>query len=256
MDSFSTDVRAALAPRYDIERVLKRGGMGVVYLAREQHPDRPVAIKVLDPDLAGRLGRDRFLREVSLASGLIHPHIVSIYAAGEAGGFLYYVMPYVEGDSLVECIARQGRMDPVDAFRIALDVADALQYAHERDIVHRDIKPGNILVHRGHAMLTDFGIARAISVAGSETVTEAGIAVGTPAYMSPEQITAEKPIDQRSDIYSLGCVLFEMLTGRTPFEGPGSRPLVNRHLVDPVPSISAELPGMPPAVEQIVRRML
>src|SRR5687768_12847031 len=203
-------VQTALSGRYTIERVLARGGMGIVYLAREHHPERHVAIKVLDSSLAGRLGRERFLREVSLASTLTHPNIVSIFAAGEAEGFLYYVMPYVTGDSLVACIARQVRFDPVEAFRIALEVADALQYAHERNIVHRDIKPGNILVHRGHAMLTDFGIARAISVAGSDSITETGIVIGTPAYMSPEQISAEKAIDHRSDIYSLGCVLFEM----------------------------------------------
>ena len=256
MDELLGELQSALSARYTIERVLARGGMGIVYLAREQHPERHVAIKVLDSQLAGRLGRERFLREVSLAATLTHPNIVSIFAAGEVGGFLYYVMPYVTGDSLVACIARQGRLDPVDAFRIALEVADALQYAHERNIVHRDIKPGNILVHRGHAMLTDFGIARAISVAGSESITETGIIIGTPAYMSPEQISAERAIDHRSDIYSLGCVLFEMLTGRTPFEGEGTRPMMARHLTDKVPSAVASRPDLPPAVDQILARML
>jgi serine/threonine-protein kinase len=262
MDDLQQRLQAALPSRYTLERVLGRGGMATVFLARESHPQRQVAIKVLASEVAARVGRERFLREVDFASTLTHPHIVPVYAAGEAGGLLYYVMPYVEGESLRDRLTREPSGLPVDeALAIAHDVADALQVAHEHNIVHRDIKPENIFLHRGHALVADFGIARAMEAAGrSDTsrtdVTEVGTTLGTPAYMSPEQASAETSIDGRSDVYSLGCVLYEMLVGEPPFRGQSMGAVLARHLVDPVPSIRASRPVVPASVEEVVRRTL
>jgi serine/threonine-protein kinase len=262
MDDLQQRLQAALPSRYTLERVLGRGGMATVFLARESRPQRQVAIKVLTSEVAARLGRERFLREVDFASTLTHPHIVPVYAAGEAGGLLYYVMPYVDGESLRDRLAREPSGLPVgEALAIAHDVSDALQVAHEHNIVHRDIKPENIFLHRGHAIVADFGIARAMEAAGradtSRTnVTEVGTTLGTPAYMSPEQASAETSIDGRSDVYSLGCVLYEMLVGEPPFRGKSMGAVMARHLVDPVPSIRASRPVVPASVEEVVRRAL
>src|SRR5881296_3498006 len=206
-------LRASLAPRYDVEREIGAGGMARVYLAVEQHPHRRVAIKVLDPEVSTRLLRERFIREVDLSSKLSHPHIVPIFSAGEAGGLFYYVMPYVEGESLRHRLVREKRLPLEDALHFTRDVADALGFAHAQGIIHRDVKPENILLSRDHAIVADFGIARAISAAGSLTLTQAGQSMGSPGYMSPEQAIGSGQLDARTDVYSLGCVLFEMLAG-------------------------------------------
>ena len=209
----------ALAGRYEIERQLGRGAMATVYLARELRPARQVAIKVLDPALGSQLGQERFLREVDIASNLVHPHIVPIFAAGEAAGLLYYVMPYIEGRSVRARLTEQGPLPLGDAIAIIRDVATALDHAHCRNVVHRDIKPANILLVSGHAIVADFGIARAICTSCPDIITTAGAFVGTPGYMSPEQASGMVDLDGRSDIYSLACVLHEMLYGEPPFPG-------------------------------------
>jgi len=209
-------LRTNLSPHYDVEREIGAGGMARVFLAVEQHPHRRVAIKVLDPEVSTRLLRERFIREVDLSSNLSHPHIVPIFSAGEVGGLFYYVMPYVEGESLRHRLLRERTLPLDDALHIARDVADALAFAHEQGIIHRDIKPENILLSGTHAIVADFGIARAISAAGSLTLTQAGQPIGSPGYMSPEQAMALGDLDARTDIYSLGCVLFEMLAGEPP----------------------------------------
>ncbi len=249
-------LQRGLPRRYTVQRVLKRGGMGVVYLAREEHPNRQVAIKVVDPNLGARLVRERFLREIDLASNLTHPNIVPIFAAGEAEGLLYYVMPYVAGESLSERIAREARLPIEDALRIAYEVAGALQHAHDQDVVHRDVKPGNILLYEDHALVTDFGVARAISVAGGDPMTESGMAMGTPAYMSPEQIVSDAEVDGRTDVYALGIVLYEMLAGEPPFRGRDSRAVLARQMVDSVPPLRTVRDTVPPAVERTVTAAL
>src|SRR5213080_4766018 len=190
--------------------------MAIVFLANDLRHGRVVALKALRPELAATLGTDRFLREIRLAAGLAHPHILPLHDSGDAGGCLYYVMPYVAGESLRDRLEREPRLTVAEAVRIAREVADALDYAHRHGVVHRDIKPENILLQEGHAVVADFGIARAISAAAGSRVTEVGIAVGTPDYMSPEQASADQAVDGRSDVYSLGCVLHEMLTGHPP----------------------------------------
>ena len=197
-------LRAALAGRYDVERELGQGGMATVYLARDLKHRRPVAIKIVRPDVAAVLGSERFLREIDTAASLTHPNILPLYDSGEAGGFLYYVMPYVEGESLRLRLDREKQLPLDEALQIAREVADALSYAHNHGLVHRDIKPANILLESGHAVVADFGIARAVTAAAGETLTETGMALGTPAYMSPEQAAGSKQLDGRSDLYSLG----------------------------------------------------
>src|SRR6266516_2238071 len=218
VDDLQSRLAAALAGRYTIEREIGRGGMSIVYLAHDTRNERRVALKVLRPDLAHSLGPERFLREIKVAAGLTHPHILPLFDSGAADGLLFYTMPYVEGESLRHRLIRQKRLPVTDAVTIARDVADALSYAHAQNIVHRDIKPENILLEAGHPVVSDFGIARAISVADASRMTGTGIVVGTVDYMSPEQARGEE-VDGRSDIYSLGCVLYEMLIGRPPFTG-------------------------------------
>src|SRR5436309_8344814 len=213
MSDIIDTLRARLAPSYDVEREIGAGGMARVFLAVEQHPHRRVAIKVLDPEVSTRLLRERFIREVDLSSKLSHPHIVPVFAAGEAAGLFYYVMPYLEGESLRHRLRRQRRLPLDEALRIARDVADALGYAHGQGIIHRDIKPENILLSGDHAIVADFGIARAMSAAGSLTLTQAGQQIGSPGYMSPEPAMALGDLDARTDLYSLGCALFAMLAG-------------------------------------------
>src|SRR5256886_6694491 len=221
-------LRERLAPRYDVEREIGAGGMARVFLAVEQHPHRRVAIKVLDPEVSTRLLRERFIREVDVSSNLSHPHIVPIFSAGEVDGLFYYVMPYVEGESLRHRLVRERRLPLEDALHIARDIADALAFAHAQGIIHRDIKPENVLLSGAHAIVADFGIARAISAAGSLTLTQAGQQIGSPGYMSPEQAMALGDLDARTDVYSLGCVLFQMLAGESPAAGLTGRRGGNR----------------------------
>ena len=233
-------LQAALPERYTIEREIARTGMSRVYLARERHPDRQVAIKVLDQDLTAHLGRERFLREVDLTSSLAHPHIVPIFSAGDADGALYSVMPYIAGETLADRMERKGRLPIEESVRIALEVASALQYAHGKNVIHRDIKPGNVLLQEGHALVADFGIARVLSLADQGSLTQAGHTIGTPDYMSPEQAGAQEHLDGRSDMYSLGCILFAMLVGEPPFPSSSVQATLARHLTEAPRSIHGQ----------------
>jgi len=247
---------AALADRYAIERVLGTGGMATVYLAEDLKHRRKVALKVLRPELAATLGPDRFVREIEIAAGLTHPHILPLYDSGDADGFLYYVMPYVEGESLRDRLERGGKVSVEDAIRIADQVASALSHAHQHGVVHRDIKPENILLAGDQAIVADFGIARAVEAAGGERLTGTGVAIGTPAYMSPEQAMGLAEVDARSDVYALGCVVYEMVGGRAPFEGTTPRALLAKHAADIVPGLRARDPTIPVFVERAVERAL
>src|SRR5437016_3880345 len=249
-------LQVALAERYTINRELGRGGMATVYLAEDLKHRRLVALKVLSPDLGAALGKDRFLREIDIAARLTHPHILPLHDSGEADGLLYYVMPYVEGQSLRGRLVRERQLPLEDALHITRQVADALCYAHSRDVVHRDIKPENILFQSGHAVVSDFGIARAIGVAGGGSVTGTGIAVGTPGYMSPEQTRGIAQLDGRSDLYSLGCVLYEMLAGDPPFTGWSAQAILARQEFEPVPRLRTVRDTVPDWVEQAVTRAL
>jgi len=248
-------VRASLAGRYTIERELGRGGMATVYLARDLKHDRLVALKVLRPELAASLGADRFLREIQVTAHLTHPNILPLLDSGRADEFLYYVTPYVEGESLRSRLERERQLPVDEAVRLAAAVAGALDYAHRHQIIHRDIKPENILLEDGQAVVADFGIARALHAAGSAKLTETGVAVGTVAYMSPEQATGEQ-FDGRSDIYSLGCVLYEMLAGEPPFTGPTAQVVTARRLAGSVPSLHAVRDSVPRQIEQAIGKAL
>ncbi len=245
-----------LGGRYRIERELGRGGMAVVLLAHDLKHDRKVAIKVLRPAIAAAVGAERFLREITIAAQLHHPHILPMYDSGEADGLLYFVMPYVEGESLRDRLEREVQLPLAEALQIAREVADAIGYAHSHEVVHRDIKPENILLESGHAIVADFGIARAITAAGGDRLTETGLVIGTAAYMSPEQATGERTLDGRSDVYSLGCVLYEMLAGEIPYPGPTAQAMLARRLTDPVPPLRSRRPSVPPAVERAVAKAL
>ena len=230
--------------------------MATVYLAHDLKHDRPVAVKVLHPELAAYLGAERFLREIRIAARLNHPHILPLHDSGEAGGILFYVMPFVEGESLRDLLTRVKQLPIDQALRITREVADALMYAHSHDVVHRDIKPENILLEAGHAVVADFGIARAVGAAGGEKLTNTGMAVGTPAYMSPEQAAGGSDVDARSDLYSLGCVLYEMLAGQPPFTGPTVESVVRQHLMAEVPNVSRVRSTVPPQIEAALTRAM
>jgi serine/threonine-protein kinase len=245
---------AALADSYRIERELGAGAMATVYLAEDLKHHRPVAIKVMRPDIAASLGGERFVREIETAAQLTHPHILTVFDSGEADGFLYYVMPYVEGESLREKLEREGQLPIEEAVTIAWEVADALSFAHERGVIHRDIKPENIMLSAGHAVVADFGIARALSAAGGDRLTETGLAVGTPSYMSPEQASGEEKVDGRSDIYALGCVLFEMLAGEPPYTGPTVQAVIAKRFTEPLPKLGTVRDTVPDALELAVAR--
>src|SRR2546426_739743 len=243
----------ALAGRYTLVRELGRGGMATVYLGTDVKLGRGVAIKLLAPATRAYLGSDRFQREVLLAAQLSHPHIVPLFEADEADGLLFYVMEYVEGESLRQRLSRHGPLSVDDAVRIATEVGDALQYAHENGVIHRDIKPENILLSRGHALVTDFGIAKLMEERGSAegpALTGAGIAVGTAAYMSPEQASGDKRIDPRSDVYALAAVLYEMLAGEPPFTGPSAQAIVARVLADSPRPIHTIRPNLPAHIDR------
>ena len=249
-------LEAALTDRYTIERELGSGGMAVVYLARDQRLGRSVALKVLRPELAASLGAQRFLREIEIAAQLTHPGILALHDRGEADGLLFYTMPYVEGETLRDLLRREKQLPMEDALQIADEVADALGHAHSLGIVHRDIKPENILFQGGHAVVSDFGIARAITAAGGEALTQTGIAIGTPLYMSPEQGSGTGDIDSRSDIYSLGCVLYEMIGGEPPYTGPTTQAIIARHSMEQIPTLSIIRPATPPGVERAIAKTL
>ena len=249
------ELKAALPQRYTVERPLGRGGMATVYLAHDRKLDRPVALKVLHPELATAIGVERFLREIGTAAGLNHPLILPLHDSGEAGHLLYYTMPYLEGETLRSRLTRERQLSIEDAVSVTGDVAEALAYAHSRGVVHRDIKPENILFSAGRAVVADFGIARAVTVARLE-LTGTGVAIGTPAYMSPEQAGGAAAIDGRSDLYSLGCVLYEMLAGRPPFEGPTVQAVIARLSIDPPPPIRTVRPSVPVALECAVLKAL
>jgi len=249
---------AAFASQYAIERELGRGGMATVYLAQDLKHHRRIALKVLKPELTLALGPDRFLREIEIAAQFAHPHILPVFDSGEAGGFLYYVMPYVVGESLRSRLVREGQLPVEDAVEIACEVANALAYAHTQGIVHRDIKPENILLAEGHAVVADFGIARAFSAASTadEKSTGTGLILGTPLYMSPEQSAGHLRLDGRADIYSLGCVLYEMLAGEPPFMGPTAQSVTTQHAQNSPPPLRLKRPGVPSLVEQVVVKSL
>jgi serine/threonine protein kinase len=263
MPELDAHLTQALADRYTLRRELGRGGMAIVYLAHDRKLDRDVALKVLRPELAASLGAERFLREIEIAAKLTHPNILPLYDCGatrtaepsaighrpSASGFLYYTMPFVAGESLRDRLSREKQLPIDEALQITTEVADALGHAHALGIVHRDIKPENILFSAGHAVVSDFGIARAVSAAGVGTLTETGLAIGTPAYMSPEQASGAKDIDGRSDIYALGCVLYEMLSGEAPYLGNTPQAVVAKKLSEPAPRVSVVRDKVPPAVE-------
>src|SRR5438128_2143534 len=230
--------------------------MATVYLARDLKHDRRVALKVLHSELAATVGPERFQREIKLAAGLQHPHILTVLDSGDAAGQLWYTMPFVEGESLRQRLMRERQLPLEDALRITREVADALGYAHGQGIIHRDIKPENILLSRGHALVADFGVARALQSAAGERLTETGMAVGTPAYMSPEQATAERQVDARSDLYSLGCVLYEMLAGEPPYTGPSAQAVLAKCFSEPIPHIRTVRESVPEAIEEAVSKAL
>jgi serine/threonine-protein kinase len=249
-------LRVALADRYAIDRAIGRGGMATVYLAKDRKHERQVAIKVLHPELAGHgYHPERFLQEIRTIAGLSHPQILPLHDSDQRHGFLYYVMPYVEGGTLRDRLRREHRLPIPDATAIARTVAGALDYAHRRDVLHRDVKPENIFLHEDQPLVADFGIARAISSCCDE-LTAVGLAVGTPAYMSPEQANAEDRIDGRSDVYALACVLYEMLTGRTPFEGGSAVKTLALHTLAPVPRLLPLRPDTPAALEVVIVQAL
>ena len=249
-------ITAALADRYRINRELGAGGMATVYLAEDLKHRRRVAVKVLRPELAAALGAERFLREIETTANLRHPHILPLYDSGEAGGFLFYVMPLVEGESLRDTLRRERSVPVADAVQIAREVADALGYAHARGVIHRDIKPENILLESGHAVVADFGIAKAMSTLADGRLTQTGLAVGTPAYMSPEQALADAALDGRSDLYSLGCVLFEMLTGDAPFAAATPQRTIARRLTEPPPVVVDLRPEVGAQLSGLIQQVL
>jgi serine/threonine protein kinase/Flp pilus assembly protein TadD len=256
MADLLTILRDSIGSRYAIAHEVGRGGMATVYLAQDIRHDRPVAVKVLHPHLAISLGPERFLREIQIAARLQHPHIVPLYDSGQAGDFLYYVMPFIDGESLRQRLQREHRLPVVEAVHLARSVASALDYAHRHQIVHRDIKPENVMLHDGEAMVTDFGIAKAVSVAASDNLTQTGTAIGTPSYMSPEQAAGEADLDGRSDIYSLGAMLYEMVGGVTPFTGATMQAIMAKLFTEPVPSLQRYREDTPEWLETAVTKAL
>ena len=249
-------LKVALAGRYQLERELGAGGMATVYLAEDPKHHRKVAVKVLRAELAGALGPDRFNREIEIAAQLQHPHIVPVYDSGEADGFLYYVMPLVDGESLRARIKRDGPLPVHEAIRILREITDALAYAHQRGVVHRDIKPDNVMLSGRHAAVTDFGVAKAVSAAGSETLTTVGVSLGTPTYMAPEQAVGESDIDNRADIYALGAVAYELFTGAPPFEKATAQAMLSAHVLEKPVDITVKRPGIPPGLGSLIMRCL
>jgi tRNA A-37 threonylcarbamoyl transferase component Bud32 len=256
MTEIPAELRAALAERYDLHRVIGQGGMATVYLARDRKHDRDVAVKVLRPDLAASLGTDRFLKEIEIAARLTHPHIVALFDSGASRGFLYYVMPFVDGESLRGVLRANAPLSVPATLAVTRQVADALGYAHRMGVLHRDIKPENILLADGHAFVVDFGIAKAVSTAGGPNVTRTGFALGTPGYMSPEQAAGIREIDERTDVYGLACVVYEMLVGEPPGLWVTETAAALGRFVDASPAHRERLDGLPGRLEQVLARSL
>ena len=257
MTELSERLQAALGTAYRVEKELGGGGMSRVFVAEETRLTRRVVIKVLPPDLALEMRTDRFNREIQLSASLQHPHIVPLLAAGGADDLLYYTMPFVEGEPLRTKLNREGELPVRDAVRILKDVADALAYAHARGVVHRDIKPDNVLLSGHHAVVADFGVAKAVSQAKTESgLTSVGVALGTPAYMAPEQAAGDPNIDARADIYAFGAMAYEMLTGRPPFAGMAPHQMLAAHVTEPVVPITDHRPTLPPALANLVMACL
>jgi serine/threonine-protein kinase len=256
MPDLTGRLTTALADRYRIERHLGEGGMATVYLARDVRHDRKVALKVLRPDLSAVIGAERFLNEIKVTANLQHPHILPLHDSGDADGFLYYVMPYVEGETLRAKLDREKQLGIDDAVEIARSVAGALDYAHRKDVIHRDIKPENILMHDGQAMVADFGIALAVSHAGGTRLTETGLSIGTPQYMSPEQALGDRELDARSDVYSLGAMLYEMLAGDPPYTGSTAQAIVAKVITEKAPLVTRHRDKVPPHVAATIAKAL
>ncbi len=256
MPDLTGRLTTALADRYRIEQELGHGGMATVHLAEDLKHKRKVAVKVLRPELAAVLGAERFVHEITTTASLQHPHILPLFDSGEADGFLYYVMPFIEGETLREKLDREKQLSIDEAVRITTEVADALDYAHRNDVIHRDIKPENILLHDGRPMVADFGIALAVSAAAGGRMTETGLSLGTPHYMSPEQATAEKDLTNRSDIYSLGAVLYEMLTGSPPHTGSSAQQIIMKIVTEEVQPVTELRRSVPPNVAAAVAKAL
>ncbi|MEO5569087.1 MAG: protein kinase [Gemmatimonadaceae bacterium] len=253
MTFFEQQLAAGLEGRYVIERPLGEGGMALVFLARDVRHDRKVALKVLRPEISADIGAERFLREIRMAAGLTHPHILPVYDSGSADGLLFYTMPSMEGNTLRHRMQRETQMPIAEAIRITREVASALDYAHRHGVLHRDVKPENVLLHESNAMVADFGIGKALG--SGESITRTGMSMGTPAYMSPEQASGDSAVDGRSDLYSLGCVLYEMLTGEPPFTGPNAQVIIAKRFMTPVPRVSVSR-DVSPALEAAVTKAL
>ncbi|MGH7472102.1 MAG: serine/threonine-protein kinase, partial [Longimicrobiales bacterium] len=250
-------VSKALAGRYTIERELGSGATATVYLARDERHNRSVAIKVLNPEVGSVLGADRFLREIETVARLHHPHILPLFDSGSSDDLLWFVMPHVAGETLRQRLERERQLSIEDATTLACEIADALAYAHQNGVMHRDIKPENILLSSGHALVADFGLTRALHESEDESrITRTGVSLGTPQYMSPEQAAGQRDIDGRSDIYALGCVLFEMLTGRAPFVGPTIQSIVAQHLTAPPPALQSLRSTVPHHLSDTLQRAL
>src|SRR5262245_16596915 len=257
MTELTARLTQALAGRYTIERELGSGAASMVFLARDERHGRSVAIKVLAPEPGSGLGTDRFQREIETVARLHHPHILPLFDSGTADGVFWFAMPHVAGESLRQRLQREGQLPLEDALNVACEVADALNYAHSNGVIHRDIKPENILLSSGHALVADFGVARVLQEASEATqLTGTGVSLGTPHYMSPEQSAAQRDLDGRSDLYALGCVLFEMLTGRAPFVGPNIQSIVAQHLTAQPPAIQTLRSTVPQHVADAVQRTL
>ena len=265
MTEITSRLTTALADRYRIEGRIGEGGMATVYLAEDLKHKRKVALKVLKPELSAVLGGERFLNEITVTANLHHPHILQLYDSGEAGDelgrgmprpFLFYVMPYVEGESLRDKLNREKQLAIEDTIAITKVIASALDFAHKRDVIHRDIKPENILLQDGVALVADFGIAIAVSSAGGDRLTETGLSLGTPAYMSPEQVSGERDLDARSDVYSLACMTYEMLAGDPPFVASTTRAVMAKHVTDPAPPITTTRPSVTPAIAKALAKAL
>jgi CheY-like chemotaxis protein len=251
-----TELADVMRGRYVIERELGRGGMATVYLAHDLRHDRDVALKVLRPELSAVLGRERFLTEIRLTAKLDHPHILTLIDSGESSGFLWYVIPYVRGESLRDRLNRQRQLPWDEALTIIKQIGSALDYAHQHDIIHRDIKPENILFHEGEAMLADFGIALGVTEAGGNRVTETGLSLGTPQYMSPEQATGDRQLDSRTDVYSLGAVLYEMLAGEPPHTGATAQAVIAKLITEPPTRLRVLREALPESVDTALAKAL
>src|SRR5215211_3215163 len=248
-----------IGDRYAVERELGRGGMATVFLARDRKHDRPVAIKVVHADIVDSETAQRFLREIQILSRLQHPHILALLDSGstkETQPRPFYVMPYVDGETLRQRLTREGPLPLPEALRLIRETGEALHYAHTQGLVHRDVKPENILLSQRHALVADFGIARAVGVAAGNRLTRTGLSIGTPQYMSPEQIGGEPEVDARADQYSLACLLYELLAGQPPFTGPSAVAVLSRQMFDPVPPLTTLRPGVPGSIRRAIERAL